>query len=455
MRIKPLLLCAAFAALLFRPFSVLLAQGADLEGKIVSAINITCKRTSPSEILSRIPLKTGGKWTAAAEAKTRTELHDMGVFRKLEVVSHYDEAAGGVIVDINADDGWYVLPLPLLTSGSSGGGFSLMLLSGNLFHRAETIFLRGSVGKDTSSAMGGLATDNWFFSANGASSSSTENLYSDGAYNTLAATPDTGKVGQPVNWYARKSEQHSFSVARKLNDNHNVGVMFSQAKYILKDAAVPIPDEPGRHNTLGLSYTYTQENNGGISKQGGGMGVLFGLGLSDLQERLTLRNNIGSLHVVDVKGFRAGNYIGSEYDYSALQLSWRGVWEFPKRDKLAFRVSGAKGWTLPFTQLIATGPMLGLRGQYRREWRGNQGAGGTASFSYFLSRSKRGLLVMEPFAESAFVWNGNTRYNQSGAGVNFYYQFWRFPMPLGLGYTWSFADKEGVVSMAAGFGFGK
>jgi len=446
---------AALAALFLQSLSVIWAQDSGLEGKTISSISVTCKRTCLTEILSRIPLKKGGIWTAAGEAETRRELHDMGVFRKLEVKSRYDEASKGVVVDINADDGWYVLPLPLATSGSSGGGFGLMLLSGNLFKRAETVFLRGSVGKDTKSAMGGLATGNWFFSLTGASMSSAENQYADGAYNVFAASPDSAKVGQPVNWYTRKSEQHSLSVSRKLNDNHTVGVMFSQSKYTFKDAAFPIPDEPGRHNVLGLNYTYTHEGNGGISKQGGGMGVIFGLGLSDLEERLGRRPNTGTLQVVEAKGFRAGNFVGSEYDYSALQLAWRGVWEFERRDKLAFRVSGVKGWTLPFTQLVATGPNVGLRGQYRREWRGDQGAGATGSFSFFLSRSKRGLLVMEPFAEGAFVWNGNTRYNQTGAGVNFYYQFWRFPMPLGLGYTWSFKDKEGVFSMAAGFAFGK
>ena len=62
---------------------------------------------------------------------------------------------------------------------------------------------------------------------------------------------------------------------------------------------------------------------------------------------------------------------------------------------------------------------------------------------------------MEPFAESSWVWNESNRYNKSGAGINFYYQFWRFPLPLGLGYAWSFADKEGMISMAAGFAFGK
>ncbi|MFA6582837.1 MAG: hypothetical protein WCS77_00955 [Elusimicrobiaceae bacterium] len=440
----------------FIPMRVIYAQGEELEGKVITAINITSKHTSAEEISARVlELKKGGIWTADAEAKVKKRLHEMGVFRKLEVKSRYDESSHGVVVDINADDGWYIVPLPLFTSGASGSGFSLMLIEGNMIHRAETLFLRGTTATNTRSATAAIAKGDWIVALEGVSDNYTENQYADGAYNTLGASPDAAKVGQPVNWYTRRSEQERVSVSRKLNDNHKLGVSFSMAKFVIKDALIPTPDEPGRHNMLGLNYTYTHEGNGGISQQGGGMGVVLGLGLSDLDERVQSRKNTGNLQVLEFKGMKAGPFVDSEYDYSILQATWRGVWEFREHDKLAFRVSGTKGWSLPFTQLIPTGPNVGLRGQYRREWRGDKGIGGTASFSHFLSRSKRGILAVESFAESAWVWNGNSRYNQSGAGINLYYQFWRFPLPLGLGYTWSFADKDWVISMSAGFPFGK
>jgi len=442
--------------LTFMPLHVAYAQSGELEGKIITAINITSKRTSPDEISARVlELKKGGVWTAQAEDKVKKRLHEMGMFRKLEIRSHLDKSSHGVVVDITADDGWYFVPLPLVTSGGNGNGFSLMLIEGNILHRAETLFLRGTIATDTRSVTAAIAKGDWVTAFEGASDKYTENQYADGAYNTLGASPDAAKVGQPANWYTRGSEQEKISVSKKLNDNHKLGVSFSMAKFVIKDGLTPIPDEPGRHNVLGINYAYTYEGNGGISQQGGSMGVLFGLGLSDLDERVDSRKNIGNLQVLELKGIRAGNFVNSEYDYSILQAAWRGVWEFRKHDKLAFRISGTKGWTLPFTQLIPTGPNVGLRGQYRREWRGDMGIGGTASFSCFLSRSKRGILAVEPFAESVWVWNGDSRYNQSGAGMNLYYQFWRFPLPLGLGYTWSFADKDWVISMAAGFSFGK
>lgn len=432
------------------------AQQEQLEGKPIVAINITSKRTSPEEISARIvELKKGGPYSLAAENKVKKRLHEMGVFRKLEVKSRYDEAAHGVVVDINADDGWFIVPLPLVTSGSSGSGYSLMLVSGNMFHRAETLFLRGTIGPDNRSAIAAIDKGNWRMVTQISNADYAEKQYADGAYNTLGTTPDTTKVGQPVNSYTRSTEQSKIAISRKLNDSHTIGASFSMAKFDLKDGMPPLKDEPGRHNMIGLKYAYTHEGNGGISQQGGGMGVVFGLGLSDLDDRVNKRKNIGNLQVLEFNAISAGSLSGSQYDYSIMQAAWRGVWEFNRHDKLAFRVSGSKGWALPFTQFIPTGPDVGLRGQYRREWRGTEGIGGTVSFSHFLNRSKRGILAVEPFAESAWVWHDGNRYNQSGAGINLYYQFWRFPMPLGLSYTWSFADKDGMISMAAGFAFGK
>ncbi|MFA6584784.1 MAG: POTRA domain-containing protein, partial [Elusimicrobiaceae bacterium] len=172
-------------------------------GQPVSVINITGNKTSPAEILSRLSLKKGKVWSADDEAKSKKALHDMGVFRKVSLQSRYDAASNGVIVDITADDGWYLVPLPLFTSGSSGRKFSVTVLSGNLFRRAETIFLRGLVGDNTRSIGGGLATGSYFFAASGSSDSSTERAYSDGAYNTLPSDPNDVKTGTAIDSYLR------------------------------------------------------------------------------------------------------------------------------------------------------------------------------------------------------------------------------------------------------------
>lgn len=434
----------------------LYGQQQELEGKTITAINITSKRTSKEEIAARVlELKTGGPWSLEAEKKVRKRLHAMGVFRELEIKSRYDETSKGVVVDIDADDAWFIVPLPLVMSGDNGSNYSLLVMSGNLFHRAENIFFNGSIGPDTRSGMAAIEKGNWQFMAGlDKSAEYTEKHYADGAYNALGASPADSKVGHPANTYTRKSDESRFSVSRKLNDSHTVGASFSTARHVLKGGLPALKPEPGRHNMIGVEYTYTHEGNGGVSREGGGMGAMFGLGLSDLDERVDKRSNTGSRQVLELNVQRSDGLSGSQYDYSLMRVAWSGEWEFSKHDKLALRVGGAKGWALPFTQLIPTGKDVGLRGEYQREWRGTEGIGGTVSFSHSLKRSKRGILEVVPFAESAWVWNGSNRYNQSGAGINFYYQFWRFPIPLGLSYTWSFTDKDGVISMAAGFGFG-
>ncbi|MDD4005480.1 MAG: hypothetical protein PHW69_09825 [Elusimicrobiaceae bacterium] len=431
------------------------AQPASLEGLPVTAINITETRVSSATILSRIPLKPGEPWSAEMQAKTRRELHRMGIFRTLEVSERYDETAGGVAVDIKATDGWYILPIPLFTSGNSGSKFSLTVLSGNFFRRSETVILSGSIGRDTAALGGGLKLGDYFIGAGAGRDNDSESFYSDGAYNTFSARLKPEKFGEPVNTYNRKKEHWSLSVNRELDTRMQFGLSFSQAQYSFSDATAYPPAQSGLYNTVGARCAYTLERGGGLSRSAGSFGAIFGLGLSDLNERITPRAETGSAHTFEIRGQRAGGFTGSTNDFSLLQIAVHNSWEFIEHDRLSVNLAAAKGWTLPFTQLIPTGPAIGLAGQYSREWRGEQGAGATASFTHLLSRSKRGQLVAEPFFSQAWVWNKDTRYPQTGAGLNFYYKFWRFPLPLGIGVTYSLQDCDITTSFSAGMGFGK
>lgn len=432
------------------------AQQPVLEGLPVTSITVSPTRVSSAVILDCVPmLRTGVVWTAALEAEAEKALHRLGVFRQLDIVPKSD-GAGGVAVEICASDSWYVLPLPLFTSGSGGSKFSLIILSGNLFHRAETIFLNGSVGRDTSGAGVGLKLGKYFFSANAGRDNESESLYSDGAYNTFAAKTKPEKFGQPVNAYNRKTDRWNLSFGLETSSNSQLGLSFGQANTSFGPATAFAPAGTSLYNTLGARYSFTVERNGGLSRTGGGsFGAIFGMGLSDLNQRIVPRADIGGAHTFEIQAAGAGAYTSSSDDFSVLVLSARNVWEFQERDRFSLNLSGAKGWNLPFTQLIPTGASTGLAGQYAREWRGDRGAGANISFTHLLSRSRRGQLVAEPFLAQSWVWNGDACHYQTGAGLNFYYRFWRFPLPLGLGMTYSLPDRDVVFSFTAGMGFGR
>jgi hypothetical protein len=65
------------------------------------------------------------------------------------------------------------------------------------------------------------------------------------------------------------------------------------------------------------------------------------------------------------------------------------------------------------------------------------------------------VLTLEPFLETASVWNSGARLSRSGAGANLRYRFWRFPIPVGINWTRSMLEPDNLISFSAGFGFGR
>lgn len=450
-------LCLLSVEALFCPSALLAGQPPSLEGLRVSTITVSGCRTSPDEIMEQIALKAGGPWTSGAEAQSRRDLHEMGVFKSVSLNSRYDPATGGVAVDIKASDGWYLIPLPFVTGGSDGGGFSLTLVSGNVLRRAETMFARLKTGSGETSGLLGFHKGNWFVSAKAGESSQNEKRYADGAYSVAGTNAAESHAASVSDSYTRKSAFSSFTVARRFGDDyrHRLGLDYSQSKYSFSDSTSLLPSEPGSHNALGLSYSYTLKTNGGANLSGGGLGVLFGMGLSDLEERLKPLPATASTNEFSARAGKSGAFVGSDYDYTTLNLNWNGVWEFRHHDRLQFSAAGVKGWGLPFTQLAVSSGGGFMRGTYLRQWRGDSAFGATAAYSWFLSRSRRGILTAEPFVEHSWVLDGALCHSQAGAGMAFYYRFWRFPMPIGISVTRSFMDRDFAFAAAAGFGFGR
>lgn len=452
-----IVLCGGLCALFLGALAAFCQE--TLEGRPIAAINITGNRTSAGEILRRIPLRKGGVWTAAGEAKARHELHEMRIFRSVNIKTHYDEAAGGVVVDIEASDGWYLVPLPFYVSNDSGQGGSLMLVGGNIFRRAETILVYGAVSGSTKVLMTGVMIGDYFFSAIGAREEYTEKLYTNGAYNTNSffgsAKDDPAKFGNPYDSYTRKTARHVFGVSRKFGDNHRLGLDFQQQKVDYSNPQPSAPSEPGQHNIASLKYKYLSNVDANTGTHASGsFGSIFGLGLSDLEDQLKPLPRVKVSQIYEAQFSNCGRALGSDYDFSELHLGWTGLWELPQRHVAQLKVYGIKGWNNPYSQLIPTGRPIGMQGTYAREWRGDKAVGAMASFAYFVSRSKLGLTAGEPFIENGYVWRGDTLYRQTGVGLNVYYRFWRFPLPIGLNYTYSLVDKDSEVSAMVGFSFG-
>ena len=194
-------------------------------------------------------------------------------------------------------------------------------------------------------------------------------------------------------------------------------------------------------------------------KQGGrnfaqSFGALFGLGLSDLSQKLRPLSATQYTRYYETYYSYGGPQTGSDFTFSEAGAGFSLQAELPQRHLISYRLKAIKGFGLPAGQYIPTNRPLSLIGTYAQEYRGAAGVGNSLSLAYYLSKSKRGLLAAEPFAEYARIWDQSHPRSQTGAGINFYYRFWRFPLPLGLSYTYSFENKRSEVTATVGMAAG-
>jgi hypothetical protein len=106
--------------------------------------------------------------------------------------------------------------------------------------------------------------------------------------------------------------------------------------------------------------------------------------------------------------------------------------------------------SLPDNQLLATGRMTALQGTYSREYRGPTAAGASLSYGKRLGTLRWGSLQGLIFAEEARAWFHDVSRDKNGVGVSMFFTFFRFPLPLGVSYTYSLDDHNGTVSGAIG-----
>ena len=126
------LLCAAFPAG---------AETEPTEGGIIRKIEIKGNRVRESVIRKELAFTEGDRISEAAIEKSKENLYKLGLFKTLEIEQVWDETLDGVKVTVNANDGWHVLPWPMV--GSRGGNTfaALMVTEKNLLKWGEGITL--------------------------------------------------------------------------------------------------------------------------------------------------------------------------------------------------------------------------------------------------------------------------------------------------------------------------
>ena len=450
------LICTLFLLL---PLSGATAQDTPpAEGEIIRSLTIKTKRVETSAVLDKLPLHEGGRWSAAAQRDTLDILHSMRIFRTVSLSSRHDEKLDGAVVDITADDGWFVLPLPFLSGGSGRKEEGITLMESNGLRGGEAFYGAFISGENGQAAGMGMSWGKWSLSLSGSHLQYDETSYADGAFlaGKLAGSPSNlPDYTVPVSAaYKTLADTVDTKAVYRPDAHYSYALGFESRAQGYKALTGPTPTDGGRQNVLSAQMRYHSAVGSGANIASS-FGVMFGLGLSDREEKLLPLPAVKYEWDADGGIAAAGGFTGSDYDFSTVSAGVLLSAETKNRHLALLRVRAAKGFGLPFAQLIATGRELGLSGSYARDFRGDSGAGASSSFTYFLRRSRLGLLAVAPFAEYARIWSGGLPYGRAGAGLNFYYRFWRFPLPLGFGWTHSFSDNSNTASMSAGFSFGE
>ena len=404
-----------------------------------------------------IPIKEGSILTRQALEETYNALYSMRLFKSVEIST---SAAGEGLADVHiaAKDGWYLIPMPFAVSGQGGSSAGLFIISRNVFKKAESVSVSGAIGSAGGAAAGFFEKDGRSLAIMHSERSAEEGFYKDGGYSSAINMRKSGgqdnydflsKFGSLDSMYERRKQTNFVSAGFPLARRDGIPALSASLSYNGEKNTYGdgLKERHGGGRASGISLAL---NAGGRGEKMDDMGVIFGLGLADLDKRIERRTRAENSWRGGLSIANAGAWTGSDYAFSKIAVSVENSTVWGRANRFVLRGSAAVSANAPESQLFATGRETGLMGQYAREFRAPRLTGLGASFAKPLYTSRRGMLQATLFAETAFDPADYSATVQEGAGFSLFYRFWRFPLPLGFSQTYSFRDKNMQVSAAIG-----
>ena len=425
---------------------------------VVRRIDIAVKRVAPSVVREELVFQEGDELTAEKMDESRKNLHRLGLLKSLEMDAKWDQALNGYRVTVAADDGWFLLPMPMFGSRGGESFAALMLMERNYFRRAEGIMLFGSRSQGRDSAMASYSLPHLNILGGVFRSKVDEYQYADGGYNSKQfeddlEREDPGDFGTYTNHYVKETSKEYFMLGGRASSWLRVsgGLAFSSVTY--RDAEVSDPGDAGDMNAWVLSLDLGKEGRGDPATQGGFVGAfgrMFGLGMAGVKDSLSplpKSETVRSLHLSLEKG---ETWLGSDAAYAKIMLTAGQATLFRDRSMLTLSLKDGWGDDLPPSQQWSTGQRGILTGVYAREYRGDSIAAASAVFTQPFFRNAIGTLNTEVFGDYAACRADGEQREKEGVGFNLVYRFWRVPLPFGGGATYSFDDRNWQISFAVG-----
>ncbi len=415
-------------------------------------------RTDEKILRKRLPFSEGDLLDPAALKNARTGLWDMRQFKRVDVSSAAVTGGNAEIV-VSVEDGWYLIPLPVYSGGSGGGRGGLMLFGRNIFRQAESVMASAFTSSAGSSAVLFLRGERSFMGASVRRRAFTERRYADGAFSAGSGSGrppderDPSKYGVVADSYRKALDAASLSAGLPLTrasgrlPGLSASLGWERRRLNYTDPSPAAPEDAGRQDQAFVSLKTSRDGAGAAE----GMGAIFGFGLADMERRLAPLPAPKFASGAEVSFHRGAAWTGSDFSYGYLLARWDGALTWGTHRSLSLRLAGGRGGDLPHGRLLSTGHETGLAGNYAREFRGSSAAGAGLAYSHPFRITRRGVWQGVLFVETARAWGGAAASGaKAGAGASFWYKFWRFPLPLGFSYTYSFDDCDPQISAAMG-----
>ena len=425
---------------------------------VIKKIDIVVKRTDPNVIRKELAFKEGEELTAGKVEETKKNLHELGLLKSLEIEPQWDKTLDGYKVTVKADDGWFLLPMPMI--GSRGGETftALMLMERNYFRQSEGIMTFASHSEESSSVMASLFLPRAFALGGFQGAELEEYQYADGGYNSKqfndALTSEKPEdFGAITNRYTKDLDKVYVAAGGQVAPWLRITAGLNHSTVAYRDVLLTEPDDAGDINSWTLLLSLGKKGRLDPAAQGGSFGAfgrVFGLGMAGVKDGLRPLPAIETTQNLELGIERGEDWLASDESFTKSMLTASQRTLFRDRSLWSVALKGGAGDDLPPSQELSTGQRGLLTGVYAREFRGDKLAAATAVYSRPAFRNMVGTLNTEVFADYAICWDDDQEGEKEGVGFNLAYRFWRFPLPIGAGMTYSFDDNNWQVSFAMG-----
>lgn len=425
------------------------------EGKAIQNINVTTARILPEIVKNKFLMHEGDTFTYKDFDYAQKALHDMRIFKSLDIAVA-ENSAGGLDINIDGEDAYYVFPLPILMSNGGRAAAALILMEANLFKRGELGALSGVYSEDGYMASAGVHLNDNSYSVLVSGVDFEQKMYGGGAYNAggLFGAEDDEKK-QVLNAYNVEKKVAALAYGRTMWEraSFRLAYAYNDVSYKVLNNTIFMPDDAGAHHQLnaGLSVYHNIKPSKGMA---GAFGSIFGMGTSDKAHRMADLPYVKPGYALSLNYANGGAYTGADGDISKLNAAAAFNLELKTRHTLNLSLNAAQMFEGGFSDQVTDSELLLGKGKYATEYFGQKGWGGGLFACLYVMKNDLALVAFEPFAESMWLFDERgARTNHSGAGASLYVTFWRFQLPIGLNYTKDLTSGDSMVSFVFGAGF--